>query len=136
MKRACYCINLRRSANVVSAIYDRYLKSTGLTINQYSLLVNIQRLNLCSVSQLATQVNLERTTLVRMLKPLFEKKWIEDLSKNGERNRKIQLTMHGEKILLEAKYYWQLAQNEIEGKIGKQKVEILMDILNELEEMV
>ncbi len=37
-KSICYCTNLRRSANMLSDIYDACLKLAGVTVAQYYLL--------------------------------------------------------------------------------------------------
>lgn len=131
-KISCYCINLRRLANVVTNKYDEYLEEIGLTVNQYSLLVNIEQLKTCSVSDLANYVGLERTTLVRTLKPIFDKKLIEDISNSNQRNRKIQITQKGIEILHRGKPLWQKAQIEIENKLGENNIKVLSEIFLKL----
>lgn len=130
----CYCINLRRAANVVTDFYDRILKPIGLTVNQYSLLINISRLGTSSVSDLADHVGLERTTLVRSLKPLFKLGYIEDISEIGQRNRQLQVTQEGQQVLQRGEILWRKAQSELEQKVGKEKLEQLSEILELLVE--
>lgn len=133
-KSLCYCINLRRAANAVTDMYDRVLQPIGLTVNQYSLLINISRLNICSVSDLASYVGLERTTIVRSLKPLFKLGYIEDVSEKGHRSRKLKVTKMGQQLLEQGKILWGTAQTELEQKIGKEKLEQLSGILAQLVE--
>ena len=133
-KSACYCINLRRVANAMTAMYDAILEPTGLSINQYSLLLNIDQLEMCSVSDLALRVGLERTTLVRTLKPLFDQDLIEDISDVTTRNREIQVTHKGKQLLIQGKPLWEKAQNEIEQKLGKHHIAELLEILTKLSE--
>lgn len=66
MKRACYCINLRRMNARVTEYYDRMLAPSGLTVSQFSLLKNLDRMGECSVTGLAKAVELERSTLARV----------------------------------------------------------------------
>jgi len=129
-KSACYCINLRRGANAVTDIYNRVLLPIGLSVNQYSLLANVNRLETCSVSDLANYVGLERTTLVRSLKPLFKMGYIEDISEANQRNRQLKVTKSGEQVLKQAELLWETAQTEVEQKIGKEKIAQLSEILS------
>lgn len=131
-KTSCYCINSRRLSNLITNKYDKHLQEINLTVNQYSLLVNINQLEICSVSDLAIYVGLERTTLVRTLKPLFDKKLIEDISETTQRNRQIKITQIGKEILEKGKPLWKQAQKEIEDKIGKDNILVLSEIFSKL----
>ena len=131
-KTSCYCINSRRLSNLITNKYDKHLQEINLTVNQYSLLVNINQLEICSVSDLAIYVGLERTTLVRTLKPLFDKKLIEDISETTQRNRQIKITQIGKEILEKGKPLWKQAQKEIEDKIGKDDILVLSEIFSKL----
>lgn len=131
-KSACYCINLRRVANTITAMYDTFLEPTGLSVNQYSLLLNIDQLEMCSVSDLATYIGLERTTLVRTLQPLFNRELIEDISEISTRNRKIQTTEKGKQLLIQGLPLWNEAQKMIQQKLGKEHSEVLFEIFSKL----
>lgn len=131
-KTSCYCINSRRLSNLITNKYDKHLQEINLTVNQYSLLVNINQLEICSVSDLAIYVGLERTTLVRTLKPLFDKKLIEDISETNQRNRQIKITQKGKEVLEKGKPLWKQAQKEIEDKIGKDNILVLSEIFSKL----
>jgi len=133
---ACYCINLRRAANAVTKYYDRQLREGGLTLNQYSLLINLSRLQPASVTALAGAVKLERTTVTRNLRPLFDMGLIEDASAEGERDRKMQLTRSGSVRIEECKKRWSRAQRKIEEALGPDSLESLMKNLMTLEELI
>ena len=133
-KSVCYCINLRRAANAVTDLYNRVLLPIGLTVSQYSLLINISRLKACSVSDLACYVGLERTTLVRSLKPLFKLGYIEDVSEKGRRSRLLKVTGAGQQVLNQGEVLWRTAQAELEQKVGKETLEQLSEILEQLVE--
>ena len=98
-KSGCYCITLRRAAQAISDLYDAHMAAIGITVNQYSLLSKLGHYPNCSVSELAEYARLERTTVVRALKPLTAKGWIKDLSDEGERKRNLCLTAEGEEIV-------------------------------------
>lgn len=130
----CYCVKLRRAANIVSDIYDNCLKSAGLSVTQYSLLSNLQKIENCSVTDLANYIGLERTTVVRTLRPLFSKGLISDASAPGQRNKILQVTEKGEKMIDQCRMLWQDAQEEVEQLIGKENTDMLMEILNQITE--
>lgn len=132
---SCHCINLRRAANAVTDYYDRRMAALGITVNQYSLLANIQKLQPCSVAELARHVRLERTTLVRNLKTLYTMGWVEDDAIPGNRKNKNHLTVQGENMVIKAKLCWKQAQEDIEACLGEEKLRILTDSLLLLEKL-
>ena len=133
-KSACYCITLRRAAQAISDLYDAHMAAIGITVNQYSLLSKLGHYPNCSVSELAEYARLERTTVVRALKPLTAKGLIKDLSDEGERKRNLCLTVEGEEIVKKGKVNWHQEQEEIERRLGKDGVEQLQELLEKLME--
>lgn len=133
-KSGCYCITLRRAAQAISDLYDAHMAAIGITVNQYSLLSKLGHYPNCSVSELAEYARLERTTVVRALKPLTAKGLIKDLSDEGERKRNLCLTAEGEEIVKKGKVIWHQEQEEIERRLGKDGVEQLQELLEKLME--
>ena len=133
-KSGCYCITLRRAAQAISDLYDAHMAAIGITVNQYSLLSKLGHYPNCSVSELAEYARLERTTVVRALKPLTAKGLIKDLSDEGERKRNLCLTVEGEEIAKKGKVIWHQEQEEIERRLGKDGVEQLQELLEKLME--
>ncbi len=133
-KSGCYCITLRRAAQAISDLYDAHMAAIGITVNQYSLLSKLGHYPNCSVSELAEYARLERTTVVRALKPLTAKGLIKDLADEGERKRNLCLTAEGEEIVKKGKVIWHQEQEEIERRLGKDGVEQLQELLEKLME--
>lgn len=133
-KSDCYCITLRRAAQAISDLYDAHMAVIGITVNQYSLLSKLGHYPNCSVSELAEYARLERTTVVRALKPLTAKGWIKDLADEGERKRNLCLTSEGEEIVKKGKVIWHQEQEEIERRLGKDGAEQLQELLEKLME--
>ena len=130
---SCHCINLRRAANTVSRYYDSMLKPSGLTLNQYSILSSIRKIEPCSVTELAEKTRLDRTTLVRNLKPMFASGWIVDEAKSGNRRNQLRLTETGIVRVQEGELLWQKAQQKLENHIGQNNLAALTICLLELE---
>ncbi|MDF2544774.1 MAG: MarR family transcriptional regulator [Herbinix sp.] len=131
----CNCLNLRRASAAITKIYDEKLAPSGLTVSQYSILKHLKDFCPVSVSDLAIKIRLDRTTLVRSLKPLEATSLIIDVSQNGTRNRQLQLTEKGIEKCIEAEYLWNDAQNLMEQKLGKQNIGILTTLLSIIESM-
>ncbi|MDR1125916.1 MAG: MarR family winged helix-turn-helix transcriptional regulator [Deltaproteobacteria bacterium] len=128
----CICISLRRISHKVTDFYDKALKSTGVSINQYSLLINISRMEGCGTGELAQRVRLEKCTLVRTLQPLLRDGLIADKSSGTARRRRLHLTPAGEDVLKKALPLWDKAQEDVAVKLGK-SYEELMRIFNEVD---
>jgi DNA-binding MarR family transcriptional regulator len=124
---------MRSAVRALTACYDRILEPSGLTVSQYSLLVNLKRLEESSVKDLADCAGLERTTLVRSVKPLVNNGYVEDISKPGARNRRLRVTEAGLKALDAAAPLWREAQMRVRRKIGADGVKLLSDLLTGLE---
>jgi Transcriptional regulators len=131
----CNCLNLRRASAAITKIYDEKLAPSGLTVSQYSILKHLKHFSPVSVSDLAIKIRLDRTTLVRSLKPLEAASLIIDVSQKGTRNRQLQLTEKGKQKYIEAEYLWNDAQNLIEQKLGKENIEKLTSLLSIIESM-
>lgn len=129
---ACYCLNVRRASNAITATYDKFLAPSGLKISQYSLLRHIKYLNPVSVTDLAINLKLDRTTLVRNLRPLEEKGLIADVSHKGSRNRQLMLTETGVDTLIKADLHWQEAQDYMERYLGSETLFSLIEVLSKV----
>lgn len=134
-KSSCYCISLCRAENALTAFYDKQLDSLGITIKQYCLLNNLNKLQEANTSELAQKVNLERSTITRNLKILISKGWIYDKAKPGQRAHKYSLTDEGIAIHKKASELWQLAQQQTEDIIGKEKLNDFLDTLYKLQNL-
>jgi DNA-binding MarR family transcriptional regulator len=129
----CYCIKVRRVARIVTAYYDNFLAPSGLTVNQYSLLVNLEKLGESNVSELADYVGLERTTLVRNIKPLLERGYVQDASRAEARDCRLSVTAMGREALGVAMPLWEKAQKGVGDKIGAGNIKVLNELLGGLE---
>ncbi len=129
----CNCLNLRRASLAITKIYDQWLAPSGLTINQFGLLKHIKFLGPVSVSDLSLEIRLDRTTLVRNLKPLEKEGLIMDLSKKGTRNRQLQLSRKGTERLKAAELLWMKAQNFIEEHLGEENIKKMTELLSMIE---
>ncbi|MCI5843004.1 MAG: MarR family winged helix-turn-helix transcriptional regulator [Clostridiales bacterium] len=129
----CHCIQLRRAASRVTERYDMALAPAGLTVGQYSLLAHLERLEPVSVSRLAEELELERTTLVRTLKPVLARQLVADAAEPGRRSRALTLTGEGRTLLEQARPLWRAAQEDVERRLGEGGIAALEALLERLE---
>lgn len=132
VESSCYCTNLRRSAGILTDFYDDALKETGLTVAQYSLLINLSRLGKANITHWAEYIGLDRSTMVRNVKLLQKREYIEETDGNG---KTFCLSATGEQILSEAVQAWNRAQDEIKSFLGAEDVEKLLSIGRKLQEL-
>lgn len=129
-------MNLRRASRSITGIYDNFLKPSGLSISQFSLLEHMKKLGLVSVSDLALKMRLDRTTLVRNLKSIEKRGFITDIALTGTRNRQLELTESGLEILERGEVLWIEAQNFLEQYLGEDDMNTLTGLLSKIEGLV
>ncbi|NGZ87689.1 MarR family winged helix-turn-helix transcriptional regulator [Duganella aceris] len=118
----CNCFALRQAARTVTALYDRHLEKAGLTTSQHSLLAVIENNPGIATQELSELMVMDRTTLVRALKPLSRDGYIQQLP-DAANSRKLvfTLTETGRQKYAQAHQYWQQAQAEFDAGIGKSR---------------
>lgn len=130
---SCYCLKMRRAGSDLTRFYDKQLEPSGVTVSQYSLLLNISLAEQGTIKELADMAELDRSTLARNIKPLFKKNLVYDAKEDGARNSKIALTAEGEKALEQAKLLWSNAQRLVQEKLGEIGITELEKVLKTLE---
>jgi DNA-binding MarR family transcriptional regulator len=130
-KKRCTCFLLRKLTRRVTQAYDQALAPAGLTITQYSLLVHLARGEGGSVSALAGRMGMERTTLVRNLKPLVAAGWARYGERHGGKPAALELTAAGRARLRGAAPLWERAQDGLEARLGAKSVAALHALVDE-----
>ncbi|CAN7467591.1 MarR family winged helix-turn-helix transcriptional regulator [Neorhizobium tomejilense] len=125
----CHCILLRKASRKVSSYYDEALAPLGVNIGQFSLLRNVNRLAPISLTDLAVQVELDRSTVGRNAKVL-ERMGLVTIG-HGEDQREAMLTVapQGHAILKQGAPLWDGVQDDIEARLGAEKTRQLQELL-------
>ena len=109
----CNCNALRKAARRVSHFYDSRLKPTGLRISQFTILVLIWESENITVNELASRLELDRTTTGKNLRPLEREGLIAIAASTTDRRSKAaRLTPKGERALRDAAPLWRQAQKD------------------------
>jgi len=130
-RRRCSCFLLRKLTRRVTQAYDRVLAEAGLTITQYSLLAHLARGEGASVSALAARMGMDRTTLVRNLKPLEAAGWVRYGERRAGKRAALELSAAGRARLRAAAPLWERAQSDLEALLGAKRVSGLHALIDE-----
>lgn len=122
----CNCFALRQAARHVTQIYERHLAEVGLTAAQFTILAKLARKPDLSMAELADSMVMDRTTLVRALKPLQRDEWVAVApAQHDSRTHLFRLTEKGEAIFDRAVIAWRTAQDEFEKTFGRARAKAL-----------
>lgn len=131
----CHCTNMRQISRKITNIYDEFLKPSNLNVTQYSLLSNLKRVQPIKMNDFSKVVKLDRTTLVRNLKPLINLSLIEIKSIDKSKAQLLELSQKGIELQNEGYQYWQKAQEYIEQTINHAELEIFYTIVKKMESL-
>jgi len=115
----CACANLRRSARAVTRMYNRELRSTGLELTQFTLLMALNLAGEITQGNLGKLLALDSTSLTRMLRLLTKRGWIGVKAGEDRRQKFLRLTPSGREKLIRSEPYWQRAQRRLREALGE-----------------
>jgi DNA-binding MarR family transcriptional regulator len=125
----CTCFNLRKATRAVTQLYDEALRPSGLRATQFSLLTAIGAFGTVSITDLAEEAVMDRTTLTRNLGVLEQEGLIRIEPGEDARVREVSLTPAAHEKLAEARSYWTKAQAHMTEALGKERVKrMLVDL--------
>ncbi|WP_175917595.1 MarR family winged helix-turn-helix transcriptional regulator [Burkholderia pyrrocinia] len=128
--QACNCLALRQAARFVTQLYERHLAPVGVTPAQFSIMASLARRPGRLMSELADALVMDRTTLLRALKPLQRDGLVATAaSEHDVRAHVLSLTKLGERTFAQALVAWQAAQDEFETQFGQGRAKALRDEL-------
>ena len=128
----CFCLHLRRSARSVSRIYDQALQPVGIKASQFNVLVAITGADPAIVPRVAKTLAMDRTTLLRNLRPLVTAGLVHVMAGSGRRPDEISLTIAGQATLAQAIKAWQGAQRQVAQHLGAGHAAMLLQGLGRL----
>lgn len=114
----CHCFALRRGARHLTRTYDSVLAPSGLSISQFTLLVVLSGNAKINMAELGRIMVMERTTLLRALKPLIDDGLVASEVLKGQRSHGYSLTPRGFEQKSIAEPLWLKAQAEFENSFG------------------
>jgi DNA-binding MarR family transcriptional regulator len=131
LSSTCICNNMRRAARLVTNYYDKLLEPAGLRVSQATVLVVLYLSAEQTINEVAEQLELDRTTLTRNLKPLAQMGLLTIAPGSDQRTRVVTLTPKGEAALLKVLPLWEQTQAYMVEGIGEANASLLLTQLSQ-----
>ena len=125
----CTVYHLRMAARRTTRVYDHMLAPSGLGIAQFGLLQTLTRRGGATVTEIAADLDMDRTTLTRNLRPLVRDKLVRLGPGRDRRSRAVEMTQAGRAAMQRAVPFWKAAQACVRDSLGRDETEKLHDLL-------
>lgn len=120
---SCTCSRVRGLARRLTGLYDAALAAHGLTVTQYATLAALARGEApLAVSELAQRLQMDRTTMSRLVGPLELAGWVtrgSQRSAGDARARPLRITAKGRRVLQAANPAWHAVQSRVDALLGE-----------------
>lgn len=118
VRDTCLCLSAQRAARALARRFDVVLRPVGLTNQQFSLLMALNRPEPPAMGPVAKLLAIDRTTLTAALKPLERRGLVRiDPSPADSRTRVLVLTEAGSATLVAAVPIWREAHAAVEDRL-------------------
>lgn len=128
----CLVLNTVMAARALLRRYDERLKPLGIGVLQFTVLMAVRKQDAQTVTAMAQDLSLDRTTLIRNLDVLRRKKLVSATRADKGNGRLFTLTPEGEAVLDVAIPAWHRAQRELANIVGDDKKQDLIGVLRQL----
>ena len=117
----CVCFNLRWVARAVTQFYDAEMRRHGIRPTQGTILSSLQARDSWNMAELSDWLGMERTTLVRNLRPLQRDGFVKAVG--GGRGYRVELTIttKGRKQIEKLTPAWKSAQRAAVKTLGEKR---------------
>lgn len=133
--RDCLESNARKMSRVLSSVYAKGMKESGLKPTQLSLLSVINGYGKINIGELSKVMIMDQTTITRNINVLKKSELVQITAGEDRRVKEISLTDKGQKARQKALPSWQITQGKVWDKLGEEKVRELFSLLNEVIEL-
>jgi len=117
----CVCFNLRWVTRTVTQFFDAEIRRHGIRPTQGSILASLKTKDSWSMAELSDWLGMDRTTLVRNLRPLQRDGLVQAVG--GGRGRRVELviTAKGRKQIETLTPAWKSAQSAVVKTLGEER---------------
>lgn len=119
----CAAFSLRKTARVVTQLYDDALRGAGVRSTQYAILVAIAKDQPATIGDVAERTLTDPTTMTRNLRLLKAEGLVEIAARGAKRAKLVRLSKKGERVLVKATPAWRAMQTRFVGRFGERKWE-------------
>jgi DNA-binding MarR family transcriptional regulator len=126
----CLCLHVQRAARRLARLFDEALRPVGLTNQQFSLLMSLNRPEPPTIGPVAELLGMNRTTLTAALKPL-ERRGLVDIApgKEDRRSRRLAITKEGIALLAAAMPIWRRVHETLDERLAQNGTAELRQLL-------
>jgi DNA-binding MarR family transcriptional regulator len=125
MAGSCLGVKARVLSRVISRIYDRALRPTGVKGSQLTVLVAAGKMGLARPQAVCRMLKMDASTLSRNVERLKAKGWLTVVEDEDARAQPFRLTAAGRRVVERAVPAWRQAQAETTALLGEQVVRAL-----------
>ena len=119
VRDTCLCLHVQRAARALARRLDEALRPAGLTNEQFSLMMSLNRPSPPRMGEVAALLGADRTTLTAAVKPLVRRGLVEvGVDAEDARARRLALTAAGHAALLDALPIWTAVHAEVEARLN------------------
>ena len=117
----CVCFNLRWVTRAVTQFFDAEMRRHGIRPTQGSILLALNAKESWNMAELSDWLGMERTTLVRNLRPLQRDGFVQAVG--GGRGNRVELTItaKGRKKIEKCLPAWKSAQSAVVKTLGEKR---------------
>jgi DNA-binding MarR family transcriptional regulator len=123
----CISVRVRMLSRVITAIYDDAFRSTGLTANQFNMLVVMIKMKKPTAKSVARMLKMETSTVSRNLERMMKRGWLTIQAQDGRR-QELGVTKKGIQLVEKALPAWRKAQARAQAVLGKKEFSTLTQI--------
>lgn len=117
VRDTCLCLHAQRAARALARRFDEVLRPVGLTNQQFSLLMALNRPEPPTMAPVAHLLAMDRTTLTAALKPLERRGLLRvEAAPPDLRSRRLKLTEAGHAVLSDALPIWRQTHADIQAE--------------------
>jgi DNA-binding MarR family transcriptional regulator len=128
----CACFNVRRTSRLITQFFDAEAGRHGIRPTQTPILGALRAKDGWSMAELSEWLGMERTTLVRNLRPLQRDGLVR--AKGGGRGGqvKLEITEKGRTALAKMLPAWRSAQDKVVAILGKDRWSAIISDLEDV----
>ncbi|MEW6125614.1 MAG: MarR family winged helix-turn-helix transcriptional regulator [Acidobacteriota bacterium] len=117
----CVCFNLRWVTRAVTQFFDAEMRRHGIRPTQGSILLALNSKESWTMAELSDWLGLERTSLVRNLRPLQRDGFVKAVGGGRGSRVELSITAKGRKKIEEAMPAWRSAQSAVVKTLGEKR---------------
>jgi DNA-binding MarR family transcriptional regulator len=122
----CVLHHVSRTSRAVVSAFGEALKPSGLTGQQFNVLMSLAQAGPLTVTRLARVVGMDPTTVPRALRPLRRRGLVGARTTDDRRERVIFVTAAGRRQLAAAVPLWDAVQRRVVRVLGSREWDALM----------